>query len=179
MSLSDRTAIVWKGLDLYVGLAAGAVAALSATSAPVRKAGVTVLLAEAAVGVALLSLVLGALAILTPALDGPYRRVLDTLGGVGRAFAPFKVVAFIAGTTAIAAMLAALAWPELGATVQTIAIALVTCLSVWAIAGTVSLVGMALFHAEQRANLLQGVDDAEAAVRARRVTTRERQTPPV
>jgi hypothetical protein len=166
-----RASNVLKGWDFWVGLLGGGIAAVAATSRTVRDAGVTVLLGEAAIGIALLSVVLAGLAIITPTFDGLYRRVLEKAGGVRQALDPYLLIAAVSGIGAVVAVLGALTWPELGTSLRVLILGLATMLAVWAISGTVSLVELTIFHADQRAELLRGIDDAEE-LRVRRLAER-------
>jgi hypothetical protein len=173
-ALLARTAIVWKGWDFYAGVAGAGFAAIGvASSRGVRDNGITILLAEAAVGVALLGCVLAALQIFAPSLDSLYRRILDqTEGGVAGALAPYMLTAAVAGLAAVAGVIAALLWPSFGVTMQTVATSVATLFAVYSIAATVSLVQLSIMHARLRARLLGGVDEAEAIL-ARRLTPTE------
>ena len=76
--LVKKTSIVWRGWDFGIGLITGAlVLAVGASSNSVRGAGVTVLLAEAAIGVAVVGVMLAALAVFAANFDNVYRRVLE------------------------------------------------------------------------------------------------------
>lgn len=66
------------------------------------------------------------------------------------------------------ALLTALGWPMFGAAPQIAALALTVLLTVWSVARTVSLVEITIFHAEQRAALMRGIEEA-ADVRASRL----------
>lgn len=164
-SLLQRTSIVWKGWDVWVGAVAGVIAGLCATSGNVRREGVTALLAEAAVGVTVLGVVLAALAIFTPTFDGLYRRVVVGAGGVKEALRPYMLTSSVGGAAATLAVVSALAWPILGVGLKMFTLGISTLLAVWAIAGTVSLVELTLFHAHQRAELMGIVEDVDLRTR--------------
>ncbi len=161
-----RTAL--KSWDFGVGVGCAMVAAVLALDDGVRGQGVTVALASCAVGMAVLGVVLAALAIITAFFDGHYRRVLESAGGIRRAMAPYLLVAGTGGLAAVVGLLTALAWPAFGEWTQIVALAVTVLLTVWSVAGTVSLVEITLFHAEQRAALMRGFEEA-ADVRAQRL----------
>ena len=170
--LRDILATAFRSWDFAIGLAAGGVAALCALNGDVRGNAPTVLIAELAVGLAVLAAVLPALTILTTFFDGHYRRVLDAAGGVPRAMLPYIVVAVLGGVGAVVALLTAAGWPAFGPSARIPLFALSTGLCVWTIAGVVSLVEITMFHGTQRAELIRGVEDV-TEVRAHRL--RERQ----
>lgn len=149
-----------RGRDFALGLVAATATAGLATSAGVRDAGVTVLIAAAALDVAVLTIVLAAMTILTGYVEGPYRKVLEAIGGVSRAFVPFRAVTTIAAVAAILAMIAAAGWPALGVWPRATALAVATGLMACVLGGAAGLVGIVLFHAEQRAQLARAMDDA-------------------
>jgi hypothetical protein len=100
--------------DFYVAAALGAVAFGLAFDDAVRKGGVTMLIAEAAIGVALTSTVLGGLAIFSGSLDAAYRAVLEAAGGVQAALRPYLVVGVVSGAAAVGGTVCALALPAFG-----------------------------------------------------------------
>jgi hypothetical protein len=169
--LRTATEIVWKGWDFRVGLIVGVAVGLLASSS-VRRHGVTGLLAEAAIGVAILSVVLAALAIIAPAIDGFYRQVLDKAGGVREAMAPYLLIGAVAGIAAILSLVGAILWPAAGPAAQRVVLGSTSGLTVWAIGGAISLVEITIFHATQRSELLSIVDTTEEEVRVRRLEAR-------
>jgi hypothetical protein len=154
--------------DFVAGLLAGGFALGLCISADVRQQGVTILLAQAGVGVAVLGVVSTTIAIFATFFDGNYRRVLDAVGGLPRALMPYKVVAAVAALSVIGALTIALGWPTFSPVARAVLLACSTALTGWAVAGTVSLVGITSFHAEQRAELMRGAEDAES-IRAKRL----------
>lgn len=157
MKLYLRTALHW---DFGVGLAVGALVAWLACDSAVRDQGVTLTIATGAVGVAIISAVLTALAVIAALFDGPYRRVLMNAGGIREAMAPYMVVASVAGLSVIAALIVAVGWPEFCPALQMWGLGISTALAAWSVAGTVSLVELTIFHAEQRA-VLMGKQDLD------------------
>ncbi|NLT05552.1 MAG: hypothetical protein GXY03_04500 [Solirubrobacterales bacterium] len=147
--------------DLGIGVIFGCTLAALALSAEVREQGVTVALAAGAFAVAIMSVVLGALAVITAFFDGPYRRVLEHAGGgVREALAAYFVVVAVAGAAALAALVTALGWPVFCKWGQMASIGVTGLLTGWSVAGMVSLVELTIFHAVQRAKLMQGIDKA-------------------
>lgn len=152
MKLYLRTALHW---DFGVGLAVGVLVAWLACDSAVRDQGVTLTIATGAVGVAIISAVLTALAVIAVLFDGPYRHVLiDHAGGIREAMAPYMVVASVAGLSVIAALVVAVGWPEFSSALQMVGLGVSTGLGAWSVAGTVSLIELTIFHAEQRAVLM-------------------------
>jgi hypothetical protein len=155
--------------DLYVGFVGFATtAALAAGSDHVRKDAVTILIAESALGVALLAVVLAALAVLVTFFDDYYRQILSQAPrGVPGAMVPYQVVAFVGACGASVGFLTALAWPILPDVLQALLLGLTTGFVIWAAAGTVQLVNITVFHGVQRARLLEAVDEVRSRMRKR------------
>jgi hypothetical protein len=155
--------------DFGVAVLVGGLAVAFGQDEKVLDKGVTIALAAGAAGVAVLGVVLAALAVITAFFDGHYRRVLESTGSIRRAMAPYLVTAGVAGAAALCALVTALGWPEFGSTLRIGTLALTVFLTAWAMAGTVSLVEITIFHAEQRAALMRGIE-AAGDVRAARLT---------
>jgi hypothetical protein len=156
---------VFLSVDFYVGVASGVGAAVSAMDHDVRANGVTVLLPEAGVAVALSAVVLAAMAILATFFDDWYRRVLETVSGsVGQALMPYRVIAWVAGTATVVALLTALAWPGMQPWLQAVLLGIATGLTAWTVAGCVQLTNLTIWHADQRAKLMRGIEDAKLRV---------------
>lgn len=138
-----------------MGLAVGVLVAWLACDSAVRDQGVTLTIATGAVGVAIISAVLTALAVIAALFDGPYRRVLiDDAGGIREAMAPYMVIAGVAGLSVLAALIVAVGWPGFSSALQMAGLGVSTALAAWSVAGTVSLIELTIFHAEQRAALM-------------------------
>ncbi|HWI97194.1 MAG TPA: hypothetical protein VNS60_14125 [Solirubrobacterales bacterium] len=143
-----------------MGIAVGVLVAWLACDSAVRDRGVTLTIATGAVGVAIISAVLTALAVIAALFDGPYRRVLiDDAGGIREAMAPYMVVASVAGLSVIAALVVAVGWPEFSPALKMGGLGVSTALAAWSVAGTVSLIELTIFHAEQRATLMGKQED--------------------
>lgn len=166
MFRAGRTRIVkyaasaFKSWDFYVGVFFGAFGGGITLDARVRDAAVPVVLAESAIGVALTATVFAAVAIFATFFDSSYRRVLDLAGGFRNALRPYMVVDAIAALSGGAGVIAALWLPALDRWEASVAVGVSTWLVAWAIAGTVSLVDITVFHATQRARLMSGADNA-------------------
>jgi hypothetical protein len=144
-----------------------------ASSSAVRAQGVTIAVAAGACGVAVVSVVLGALAVISALFDGHYRRVLEMAGGIRNAMRPYLVVSAVAGCTTVAAIVTALGWPIFGMWGQLLSLAFTVFLTGWCVFGMVSLVELTIFHAESRAKLMRGIEDAKA-IRTSRLTAVQR-----
>ncbi|MDX6622846.1 MAG: hypothetical protein QOE75_778 [Solirubrobacterales bacterium] len=144
-----------------MGLAVGALVAWLACDSAVRDQGVTLTIATGAVGVAIISAVLTALAVIAALFDGPYRRVLEAAGGIREAMAPYIVIAIAAGLSVTAALVVAVGWPEFSPVLQRVGLGVATALATWSVAGTVVLIELTIFHAEQRAALMRNEEDAQ------------------
>jgi hypothetical protein len=158
--------------DAGIGVLAGLGALALASDDAVRAPAVTILLAAAGIGVALLGAVLTAMAIIATFADGHYRRVLEAASGsTARAMEPYLIVGFVSAVCTVVSLLLALGWPTLGAIPETVGLALSLGLCAWASAGAVQLVELTIFHAGQRSELLRGIEDADA-IRSRRLSAR-------
>jgi hypothetical protein len=165
---------IFSSVDFKLGAVTFVIVTVAAGASPnVRAAGVVVLLAEGALGMAVLAVSLTALAILVGLLDDRYRQVLEKATGLRAAFTPYQEVAGVAALCALSAIAGAAMWAvELNAPLaawlrQAVALGFVSGLAVWAIVGTAQLVNLTAFHGTERARLLEGIDHArkEAGVR--------------
>jgi hypothetical protein len=158
----------FKSWDFYVAVVCGLAAYVICGSKAVRSAAVPILIAEAAIGVALLAVVFGAIAVFATFYDATYRRVLDLAGGFRSALMPYIVVAVIAALAGAVGIISALALPALDVIPFKLVSAASTLLCAWAITGMVSITELTLFHATERAKLMRGADEAET-IRAQRL----------
>lgn len=151
--------------DLWLGLGFGGFAGVVAMVPDVRRAAVTLLIAEAAIGVALLATVLTGLGIFATFFDRAYRRVLEEAGegDLRQALEPYAIVAFVGATTAVLGTVSAVAYPALAPAIQGTLLGFTTGFCVWAIAGCASLAELTIFHARSRASLMRSIDDAREA----------------
>jgi hypothetical protein len=159
------TLLAW---DSYAGLVLGGGAGGLTLFRSVRTGAVPVLLAEAAIGVGLAAVVFAAMAIFGTFFDASYRRVLDLAGGFRSALMPYITVCVIAAACGCLGILAALALPAVPTWLAAVLCGVSTWFCGWAVAGTVSITALTLFHAHQRAELMSGADRAET-IRAERI----------
>jgi hypothetical protein len=167
--LGEFGASTFGAWDFKVGAIVGVVSVALASAHAVRDAATTVLLTSAGVDVAVTATILAALTIFTTLFDSSYRLILEAAGGFRKALMPYTTVACVAALAALVALLASLAAPDLGQWPGALAIGVSMLLTAWALAGTASLVELTHFHADQRARLLKGADDAEQ-IRAARLS---------
>jgi len=109
----------------------------------------------AAIGIAVLTVVLALYAVLATFLvEERYARVLrDTRLGIEGAFRPYAEIAAVSGLTAVAAIAGLFFWPIAPAWAKSFFLATSLGLSVWAIVGTVELVGITSSHGRFRARV--------------------------
>jgi hypothetical protein len=168
--LRAHAALLFLSWDAAVGYLVAILAGVAvARSDSVAAHGVTLLLAVAAIGVALCTVVLAAMAIFATFFDDAYRQVLQRAGdgSIRPALFPYEVVAVLAGLATLSGLLVALAWPGLPHAAQVGSAAVVFGLAGWSIAGTIRLVFQTAWHAERRAQMMKAVSDARAALEAR------------
>ena len=161
----------FRSWDFYVAIVCGVAAYFICGSKAVRTAAVPVLMGQAAIGVGLLAVVFGAIAVFATFYDPSYRRVLDLAGGFRSALMPYITVAVISALAGAAGIIGALALPALGVFPTQLVCAASTFLFVWSVAGMVSITELTLFHASRRAELMGGADEAET-IRAKRLRSR-------
>ena len=149
-----------KSWDLGLGAVSFCVTGVVAASNDgVRENASTVLIAESALGVGLLAVVLTALAVLVTFFDDYYRQVLSSVPHGGGVMVAYQVVAFAGAATAVIGFVAAISWPVMPAALQAFSLGATTGLLTWATAGTLQLVNLTVFHGRQRAHLLEAVDE--------------------
>jgi MFS family permease len=108
----------------------------------------------AGVSVAILAVVIAAFAILAAFLTDEYSVVIEQiLGDARRAFEPYAVVASVAGAAAFVSVAGIFVWPVAPGWVQSLVMAFALGLSVWAVAGSVQLVGITATHGRHRARV--------------------------
>lgn len=156
--------------DLFVGgLAAAVVVVAAGFNGDVRSNGVTILIAESALGLALMSVVLGTLGLLVSFIDERYRQVIAlTPGGIGAAWQPYKTVAFLGGMAALVGLLAAVLWETMNNWGQATLLGCASGLLIWAIGGTIQIVFLTAWHGQQRARLMQVLSEARRTLEERR-----------
>lgn len=154
--------------DFFVAIVCGAAAAGMTSVRVVRESAVTILIAEAAVGVALMAVVFAGMAIFATFYDSTYRRVLDLAGGFRSAMMPYITVSVVSALSGGVGILGAFALPSLGDWTGDLVCGASTLLFAWSVTGVVSITGLTLFHAGERAKLMRGADEAEN-IRAQRL----------
>lgn len=103
------------------------------------------------VSVAILAVVIAAFAILAAFLSDDYNVVLTkALGGPGRAFEPYAVVAIVAGAATFVSVAGLFLWPIAHGWVRALLMAASLGLSAWSVVGTVQLVGITATHGRHR-----------------------------
>jgi hypothetical protein len=117
----------------------------------------------------LAAVVLAAVTVFATFIDNSYRRVLEEASdSMSAALLPYRIVATLSGISALIAILGALIWPGLPVAWKGIVLGVATGCSAWAIIGTVQLSSLTLWHAEMRARLMRGIEDAETLLARRR-----------
>lgn len=146
---------------LAVGLGAG-------LSGSLRESGVTILLFEGALGVAVLAVVLAALAILVAFLGEEYVALLQgTPLGVDGAIRPYSTIARVSAFATGSGLAGAFVWSLSPWWVQASVLACSTGFMVWALVGTVQLVGITAWHGRMRARMLEIKQAAREAMKER------------
>jgi hypothetical protein len=103
------------------------------------------------VSVAILAVVIAAFAILAAFLSDDYNFILTkALGGTGRAFEPYALVAIVAGLAALVSVGGMFLWPVVHGWWRALIMALSLGLTTWAVVGTVQLVGITATHGRHR-----------------------------
>lgn len=160
----------FRSWDFYVAAVCAALTFWLASIDEVHANGQAVLFAEAAIGVAMTATVLTALAIFATFFDGTYRLVLEKGGGFRDALMPYVTVAVIAAVSALTALIAALAMPAASELAGAFALSVPTLFCVWTLTGSISLVGLTAWHAQERAALMAGIDEAKRQQQLRRAS---------
>jgi hypothetical protein len=110
---------------------------------------------SAAIGIAVLTVVLALYAVLATFLtEDRYARVVrETRLGIAGAFRPYGEIARVSGLTSITAIAGLFVWPVAPPWAKSLALALALGLAVWAVVGTVELVGITSSHGRFRARV--------------------------
>jgi hypothetical protein len=133
--------------------------------------GQPVLIAEMALGVALLAVCLTALSILVGFLGEDYLAFLkDSPLGIRGAIAPYKTVAAVSATQALCGLGSVLCWPIAPTWGKQISVAVTSGLASWAIVGIVQLVGITARHGFLRSRIPEIREAGLQALEARRKT---------
>lgn len=134
--------------DLSGAIVIAGIAFALETKEAVRHDTVTVLLAAAAAGLAVLSVVLGAMAVFATFFDSNYRRVLEAAGGMRQALVPYLIVAGAGAVAAVLGVIVSLAWPVDGWVLKAALSSATIGVAIYAILGALSLVELTIFHAK-------------------------------
>jgi hypothetical protein len=135
-----------------LGVLAGTFGGLSAT---VRTNASNAVLGMGAIDVALLSVTLVAAQLLLTVEDDNYVRVLThASGSIKRAAQPYLVVAGVAGIGIAFSALSSLMWAPSILWVAGTLLGAVVFFTAWTVSGTIQLIGLTVWHADQRAKLL-------------------------
>lgn len=127
----------------------------------------------AGVSVAVLAVVIAAFAILAAFLTDEYSLVIkEALGDARRAFEPYAVVAYVSGAAAFVSVMGMFVWKIAPGWAQSMMMGLALGLSVWAVAGTVQLVGITATHGRHRARVPEIRAAHNKAVAERRAAQR-------
>ncbi len=164
----------FKSADFISALIAAAIAfGVGLRSGAVRGNGLAFLGAVAAIGIALTTIVAGILAIVVALFDETYRLVLQaTKGGWASAIRPYKTVVVVSVLTTLSAIAGILFWGLLFPWIKAAFLGVAAGMAVWALWGTVEVVGITAFHGEKRFELLKTFDDARSLLTERRAQRR-------
>lgn len=157
-------------LDFYLGVvtAAGSFVGL-AISSGLRDGAGRLLIAEAAMGITILAVVLTALSILVAFLNENYLYLIrKSRGSIAAAIAPYRTLSVVGGTATIFALVGLFVWPVAPTLVKAALFGLASGFSMWALVGTIQLVGITARHGQLRARMPEIRESAERAIEQRR-----------
>jgi Na+/proline symporter len=132
------------------------------------KDGATILISELAVAVAILAMVLMALSILLAFIGDDYLYLLRKSIGVSGAIYPYKLVAVVSGSQLLVSLAGLLVWNSVAHTGQSVLLACASGLLVWCVVGTIQLIFMTAWHAQQRSRLPEVREEFERGQREAR-----------
>jgi hypothetical protein len=111
-------------------------------------------------GIAVLAVVLAALSILVAFLTEDYAQILASAKpGVSGAIRPYAETALVSGLTTVVSVAGLFFWPIAPAWGRALTLAVALGFTVWAVVGTVELVGITANHGRLRARLPE-IEDA-------------------
>lgn len=141
--------------DLRVGLIAGIAIYLAANSDAALRKGSHLLDVAAALGVAVLAVVIAAISILTVFLTEDYGIILRATypDDVGEVFYPYRLIAFVSCATTFTSVLGLFVWPAAPPWAREILLALSLGLATWATLGTFDLVRITAGHGRLKMRL--------------------------
>jgi hypothetical protein len=160
---------VFVAWDFAAGVVIGLGIGLATVEVPkLATNGFTVMLAELALGVAVLAVVLTALSILVAFLGEEYVMFLKGSPlGIRGAIEPYRVISIVTGCQVFAALLAVVCWSLAPLWGQAVALGVVTGLATWSIVGTVQLVNLTARHGYLRSRMPEIREAARKALRDR------------
>ena len=142
-------------IGIPLGIAIGAIPAFSNAAA---NGAVTILITFAAILGAIMAVVLAGVTLFATFITPDYRQVLGRgRGGVQGALRPYFAVVVVSATGLVASLVAAVGWPALpdhASWLRWLTFSVPACLTMWAIIGTVQLVGLSNLHIKNRADLI-------------------------
>lgn len=168
MRFRDYVRTVFWSLDAWLaGLTVGAFA-LWFGPTDTRSAGTDFLTATLTVSMAVLALTLSAMVWVSTQMDDHFRRVLDKVpGGFKGALLPYRVLAVVSGTSAVASLITLFSWDAMTNPEKEAGVLIALGLVVWSLAGVVQLVLLSVWHSEQRGELLRLAGRVRAELRQR------------
>lgn len=157
--------IIWS-VDFIYGIPVGVALGAIPTFSPVASDGaVAILITFAGVLVAIAAVILAAVTLFATLMDETYRLALEsTRGGIRGAVRPYLAVALVSGGGILTSLAAALGWPALPrhfSWLHWLTFSVPASLTMWAIIGSVQLVGLGNYHIERRAELLKFLADVK------------------
>ena len=147
---------VFMSVDFLLGLGAGFVTFFVADQqASLRENSLTVLLSMSGIGVAVVGFVLTAVGLLVTFMDPDYRTLLETVtsDGIQGATRPYKIASAIGGAASVSGLVGVALSQVAVDGLESTVLAVTAGLTVWAVAGTVQLVSLTLWHAGIRMRL--------------------------
>ncbi len=175
--MAEKVTTWWRQVGQYVfiswdfgaGFLIGIGIGLSADNVPpLETSGFTVLLAELALGVAVLAVVLTALSILVAFLGEEYVLFLKASPlGIRGAIEPYRVISIVTGSEVFVSLLAVVCWSPAPVWGRALALGVASGLATWAIVGTVQLVGLTAKHGYLRSRLPEIREVARKALQDR------------
>lgn len=158
-------------LDLVLGLIAAALTGWAALNDAVARAGQVVAITTAALAITAIGVVLTIMAILVAFLGDEYLMVLNRSGeSLNDVLLPYRTVVLSATLAVLSSMAAAVVLPmfDYGGLGPAVLMGLAVGSTIWAVVGTLQLVGITAGHAANRATLLVALSEARGIREQRR-----------
>ncbi len=150
MKTKERLGLVFASVDAVVGVAVGVGVYVASVEVP-KLRDQHLFDVSAGISVAILAVVVASFAILAAFLTDEYMLVIqDALGDIRQAFEPYAVVAVVAGLSAFASVVGIFVWKIAPGWAQSLVLAVAIGAAVWAVIGTVQLVGVTANHGRLR-----------------------------